>query len=508
MKPFLLTDYFDQAAERWGDRVAMEDVNVAVTYRQLWEKSRNFARFLSRQEEQTTSPIGLYFPKGIPCVTAMMGVLYHGGSYTPLDVRAPFSYVEKALDVLECEWILTDNLGEQALKKAGARQRIFNLDQIEAQAESQRLAVRKPLDCDPAFFLFTSGSTGVPKGVAISHRRVMDYISWAADFFDCDSQTVIGNQAPFLFTVSVMDLYLCFYAGARLCLIPEHTLATPTILVDFLKEKRITFIFWVPSVYANVWKSGALSDVSLPDLRQGLFVGEPMPPYVINGWISRLSHVKFYNLYGSTETDMTLCYPVIGEQTEGEGIPLGKPRKNVEAFLLDGDRQVTHPGKMGEICIRGTTLANGYWNNAEKTAQAFGENPCNPHYPEIIYRTGDLGSWDPNGNLHFHGRKDHQFKHLGYRLEANGIEEIALSSGMIHEACIQYDAGKQQIVLFYIPSESWEPREFRRFLMGAMPAYMLPTRMIELDRMPRTISGKRDRVLLQKQYLEGKEGGE
>ena len=150
----------------------------------------------------------------------------------------PFLYVEKALDVLECEWILTDNLGEQALKKAGARQRIFNLDQIEAQAESQRLAVRKPLDCDPAFFLFTSGSTGVPKGVAISHRRVMDYISWAADFFDCDSQTVIGNQAPFLFTVSVMDLYLCFYAGARLCLIPEHTLATPTILVDFLKEKE------------------------------------------------------------------------------------------------------------------------------------------------------------------------------------------------------------------------------------------------------------------------------
>lgn len=501
MKPFLLTDYLDHSILISPDRVAIEDRNGSITYRQLWERSRNLARFLSSQETVTHQPIALYFPKGIPCVIAMMGVLYHGGIYAPLDVRAPFSYVEKILHILDCEWILTDESGYQRLQSLGVTQKIINIDKIGEQTSSLPVFVRKALDCDPAFLLFTSGSTGIPKGVAISHRRVMDYIEWAKDYFSVSDQTVIGNQAPFLFTVSVMDVYLCLSAGAHLCLIPEHTLASPKLLLSYLREKRVTFIFWVPSVYANVWQSGELQKTNLSELKQCLFVGEPMHPNILNGWISCLPQARFYNLYGSTETDMTLCYPISGKQSEDQGIPLGKPRQNIDVFLLHKGKIVTDHEQIGEICIRGTTLANGYWNDSEKTSKVFIQNPFQDACPETIYTTGDLGSWDVQGNIVFHGRKDHQFKHLGYRMEANGIEEIALGSGMLAAACVQYDEYKKQIVLFYVSGTKWEPHVFRKFLIDSMPSYMLPTRFIELKEMRRTTSGKIDRVFLKQNYL-------
>lgn len=236
--PVLLTDFLEESACRWGSRTAIEDAHSSVTYAELRAKAQQVARFLSAQPEVTEQPIGVYFPKGIACVTAMLGVLYHGGMYAPLDVRAPVSYVEKALDILECEWILTDQAGEEALRRAGVKQKLFNVEQLPSElSDHLSCAARVPLDCDAAFLLFTSGSTGVPKGVAISHRRVRDYIAWAQSYFSCDEQTVIGNQAPFLFTVSVMDLYLCLSVGARLCLIPEHTLATPALLLEYLRKQ-------------------------------------------------------------------------------------------------------------------------------------------------------------------------------------------------------------------------------------------------------------------------------
>jgi acyl-coenzyme A synthetase/AMP-(fatty) acid ligase len=337
----------------------------------------------------------------------------------------------------------------------------------------------------------------------VPHSRVINYIEWARGFFAITDNEVIGNQAPFYFTVSVMDIYLSLATGSKLCVITESLFSKPDKLLEYVDEKKISLIFWVSSVYHHIAQSCALDRVRPAPLKRAWFVGEPMAAQSLHYWKEHLPDAEFANLYGSTETDMTICYRVPDGFSAVDSVPLGQPCAYSEVLLFDDEfNLVEEPGRLGEICVRGPCLALGYYNDAEKTQASFIQNPLHNDSRDLVYRTGDLGEYR-DGLIFFRGRKDHQFKHLGYRIEAGEIEAIAMGFSGVRNACVVYDGDKRQIVLFYEAGGDIDERGYRRALMADLPVYMVPTRFVRLDAMPFNANNKKDRILLKKQYIEG-----
>lgn len=486
-----------------GGKTAVEAADGSLSFAQLRETALRVAAGIGTGRQK--GMVIVYMPKGRDFLSAMLGTLYNGSAYVPMDYRAPVNRTKLIIDIAAPKLIITDERGKEYLAENGVPAellcefRALVAENAPMSDEDITKTISQTRDVDPAYLLFTSGSTGVPKGVVIPHRRVINYINWACGFFSLGGDEVIGNQAPFSFTVSVMDIYLSLATGSKLCIIPEDRFSRPGILIEYLNEHEITLIFWVSSVYQHVAKAGALSENRPKFLRRAWFVGEPMSAASLAHWMAQLPDVEFTNLYGSTETDMTICHHMPKGQFAGD-VPLGKACANIEVFLIKDDLTAAKPGEIGEICVRGSCLASGYYKDGDKTRAAFIQNPFNGDYPDIIYKTGDLGELR-DGLIYFHGRKDHQFKHLGYRIEAGEIEAIAEKFPMIKNVCALYDGEKRQIVLFYEAGGEIDEALYRRALMEDLPVYMVPTRFVKLDKMPFNANQKKDRPLLKAQYL-------
>lgn len=503
-----LIEFLEKTVAAHGSKTAVEATDGSFTYAQLRGQALRIASALSERPGDACAKkrIAVYLPKGARCLCAMLGVLYSGNVYVPLDCRAPANRTKRILEAVDPLWVITDEAGERFLTDNGVPANLLagfgalaarNAPTPEGYAEK---TIARTLDVDPAYILFTSGSTGVPKGVVIPHRRVINYIDWARGFFSISGEEVIGNQAPFYFTVSAMDIYLSLATGATLHLIPEDRFSRPDRLLQYLNEHEISLIFWVSSVYHHVAKADALANDCPRFLRHAWFVGEPMPEASIAYWIQKLPDVEFTNLYGSTETDMTICYR-IPKGRPVENLPLGSACANTDILLLKEDGSAAKPGEIADIYVRGSCLASGYFQDVEKTRASFIQNPLHNEYTDILYKTGDLGEMK-DGLLYFHGRKDHQFKHLGYRIEAGDIESAASAYDGIVNACALYDGEKRQIVLLYEADKPIDELGYRRALMAELPVYMVPTRFVRLDAMPFNANRKKDRMLLKARYIE------
>jgi len=486
-----------------SDKMAIDAADGSLSFAQLRESALRIAAGIGTDCKK--GMVVVYLPKGKDCLPAMLGTLYSGNAYVPMDYRAPVNRTKLIFEIVQPRLIITDERGKEYLTENGVpvellcgyNSLIAENDPISDEDITKTIA--RTQDVDPAYMLFTSGSTGVPKGVVIPHRRVINYINWAREFFSISDNEVIGNQAPFYFTVSVMDIYLSLATGSKLCIIPEDKFSRPAMLIEYLNAHEITLIFWVSSVYQHVAKASALTENRPQFLRRAWFVGEPMSVSSLIYWMEQLPDVEFTNLYGSTETDMTICQRM-PKDLFADGLPLGQACANTEALVIKEDLTVAQPGEIGEICIRGSCLALGYYKDHDKTQAAFIQNPLHSDYTDIIYRTGDLGEFR-NGLIYFHGRKDHQFKHLGYRIEVGEIEAIAEKFPMIKNACVLYDGEKRQIALFYEADGVIDEAVYRRTLMEDLPIYMVPTRFVRLDEMPFNANRKKDRPLLKAQYL-------
>jgi amino acid adenylation domain-containing protein len=361
---------------------------------------------------------------------------------------------------------------------------------------------RSIIDTDPVYIIHTSGSTGTPKGVIIPHRGVIDYIDWAKDTFSVDSSCVIGSQAPFVFDNSTLDLYLCFACGATLCLIPEELYSFPLRLAEHMAAHRINFIFWVPSIMVSMANANVLDAVPDLSLTKVLFAGEVMPARTLNIWRRRFTKALFANLYGPTEitVDCT-CYITDRDLSDDEPVPIGRPCRNTGILILNEHDLPCAPNEPGELCVRGSSLALGYWNNAEKTSTAFVQNPCNSRYPERIYRTGDLAYLNERGEIIFVGRRDSQIKHMGYRIELGEIEHFAVQVAGIRNACVLYDQPRKQIVLVYEADADIAAAVIRTELGRNLAKYMWPTVLHRVAEMPRNPSGKIDRQRLAGEFI-------
>ncbi len=493
-----VTEYFQATLARFPHKTAVVDQQGTLTFAELDRWAWSIAIAIESRSQVANRPVAVYLPKCKESVATFLGILRSGNCYAPLDVASPAAKTKTILGTLETPLVITREELLPTLVKIGfPNEKILVWEWDCAQPATAQHHWQTRIDTDPVYIIHTSGSTGKPKGVVISHRGVVDYIDWALATFPMSETDVIGSQAPFHFDNSTLDLYLCLATGATLDLIPENLFSFPLRLLEHLDKHGITFIFWVPSIMVNVANTNVLDKVSCPHLNKILFAGEVMPNKQLNVWRRRFPQSLFANLYGPTEITVDCTYFIVDREfKDDEPLPIGFPCRNTDILILNEQNQPAKMDEPGELCVRGTSLALGYWNNPEKTAQAFVQNPLNPHYPELIYRTGDLVYRNVRGEIMFTGRKDFQIKHLGYRIELGEIEHAVLNVEGMRNCCVVYNKDKKEITLFFEADRQLIPATIRERLSAFLPKYMLPTVFHQLDTMPRNPNGKIDRQQL------------
>lgn len=286
-----------------------------------------------------------------------------------------------------------------------------------------------------------------------------------------------------------------YATGSTLVIIPEQNFMFPAMLVDFLNEYKITFVFWVPFVLVNVANFDIFASKKPLYLKDVFFAGEVMPNKHLNYWRKHLPHCRYANLYGPTEITVDCTYYLVDRTFEdNEPLPIGIPCRNSDILILTDDNRIAAVEEQGELCVRGTSLALGYYNDWEKTQKAFVQNPLNTHYPEIIYRTGDVVYLNKRGEIMYVGRKDSQIKHNGYRIELGEIETAILSSELVDNCCAVYDYNRKKILLFYQSKSELDMAQFRKSVLTQLPKYMLPSEYYRVDDLKQNANGKIDRL--------------
>lgn len=481
---------------------------ISRSYRVCGRKAAlAIARQIQKAVPERKQPIAVYMEKSADMLAVFMGVAYSGNFYSPIAADMPAARIDRILETLQPALLIRARLdreeGENTFHYDGTALFLENINVEPIDDEAARRYADRILDTDLLYVLFTSGSTGTPKGVAITHRSVIDYIDWVVETFSITENDSFGNQAPFYFDNSVLDIYSAVKTGASVYIIPTKLFALPVRLLQYLVDHRISVIFWVPSAMTILSKLKAFRSVDVSaTLKKILFAGEVMPTKQLNVWRQYLPDAVYANLYGPTEITVDCTYYIVDREfTDDEPLPIGRPMRNTEILVLDEqDRAVTELGQMGELCVRGTSLAVGYYNNPEKTAAAFVQNPLQTAYEERIYRTGDLVKYNDRYELIYLSRKDFQIKHMGHRIELGEIETAVSSLDGVSSCCCLYNQEAQQITLF-MEGEEFTREQINRELSDLLPHYMLPGRVICLKSLPLNANGKIDRPKLMQDYF-------
>ncbi len=494
--------YLERSAERYPGKVAFADLESSYTYSELLENARRIGSFLAERIEPGQA-VPVYMEKGVEAVAAFMGIVYAGGFYVMLDVQQPVQRLRQILTTLDAAFIITREKEAEASKNLEYAENCLIYEEMcEAKIKDEVISRIKAqiLDINPLYAVFTSGSTGVPKGVLVSHRSVIDFIDHFTEIFGITHADVIGNQAPFDFDVSVKDIYSTMKAGATMQIIPRKFFLSPVKLLDFLSDREVTTIIWAVSALCVITTLNAFRYKVPAKLSKIMFSGELMPMNHLREWRRNLPQAMYVNLYGPSEITCNCTYYVINREYDDEEIlPIGIPFPNEKVFLLgEQDELIREPGKKGEICVSGTALSLGYYNNKEQTDAVFVQNPLNHNYREIIYRTGDLGMYNEKGELVFISRKDFQIKHMGHRIELCEVE-IAMEriEGIVRVCCI-YEEKEDKIIAFY-KGEADDKTIFAQ-LSHVLPSFMIPNRFIGVEEMPLNKNGKIDRNALMELY--------
>lgn len=496
----------EQAAEKFGDKTAFEDNDNKISFKELRAKSRALASgILSRVKTGREYPIIIHLPKSVNSIVAFMGVLYTGSPYAPVENKIAPVRMETITANLKPSLVITDAEGKESLSKLNLNAEIILFDDLLGETNDAAVdaALYKVCDLDGAYIMHTSGSTGVPKGVTISNRGVIDYASWIEATFHITENDIIGLNSPFHFDNSIFDVYTTLYTGAKTLIIPEILFMYPDKLMEYVAEQEVTVIFWVPTVMISVANSGALDGVELPKLKNILFAGEVMPCKQLNVWRKKLPDSTYTNLYGPTETNVCTYYIVDREFADNDSLPIGKACENMRVVILNEENKKCKVGEQGELCISTSGRSLEYWNAPDISSKVFVQNPLNTKYHDKIYRTGDLVYEAEDGNIMFMGRRDNQIKLRGNRIELGDLESAATQLDGVKSCCALFDKDKQEIVLFIETDTDIAPRKFRMALRDFVPGYMVPAKVITMEQFPHTSSGKIDRVGLRKEYIEG-----
>lgn len=494
-------EYLENSAEKYPHKTAVADEKNAMTYAELKDSAMRIGSFLAKHT-RPQSPVAVLSNKSVSTLCVFLGCAYAGCFYVPLNVQHPKERRDRILNTLENPLLLVDD-NELRLVPENYAGKVIAFSDLSGDFEEAALSKIRAqhIDIDPLYILFTSGSTGEPKGIAVSHRSVIDFIEEFTSLFGIGENDVIGNQAPFDFDVSVKDIYSSLKCGATLQIIPKQKFSFPTYLIDYLCERKITTLIWAVSALCILSGYHAFT-YKVPDtLQKILFSGEVMPISHLNEWKSYYPGAMFVNLYGPTEITCNCTYYILDKgRYEREVLPIGVPFPNERVFLLnEKNEKVSKAGEQGEICVSGTALSLGYYKNEAETQKAFVRNPLNNAYTEMIYRTGDLGYYDESGLICFTGRKDFQIKHMGHRIELSEIEKAIQDIEDVSRALCIFDQESDKIWAFYCGKE--ENPKIASVLRKKLPAYMVPHKCVYLKDFPLTENGKIDRKKLRKEYI-------
>lgn len=503
-----LIEYFVETVGKFPNKIAVVDGESRCTFAQLDIKARQLAKVLVDSCQCKRCPIAMFLPKGIEALFADIAISYSGNAYMNLDVKNPPERLKNIITLIHPFAIITNSryksiieplAGDDAIKVINVDDVTENIEVLSQQFFMDR--INDLIDTDPYCIINTSGSTGTPKGVVLNHRSFIDFMAQTFDEYRFAENDVIGSLSPVIFDIWSYEMCVLMGKGASIVVIPETYSAFPVKILQLMQQQNVSYIFWVPTIMVNIANMGLLQQVPMPSLRLCWFAGEVFPTKQFNIWRHSLPQTTFANFYGPIEITLDcVYYTVEREISDDEPIPIGKPFRNTDILILDENNQnVTEANKEGELCIRGTSLAMGYYNNPEKTTAAFVQNPLNHSYPETIYRTGDLVFINELGEIVFKGRKDNLIKHLGYRMELGEIEHVVINTlQLVRNGCVVYNHQRKEITMFYESDKELTDAEFRKLIGKVLPKYMIPTVYCHLSELKRNANGKIDRLYYNK----------
>ncbi|MBE6590116.1 MAG: amino acid adenylation domain-containing protein [Ruminococcaceae bacterium] len=496
-----ILEYLERTAPRLPDKVAYSDGSFDMSFGELYRVSRAIGSALIERGYKK-SPVVILMNKHPREIAAFYGTVYAGGFYVPLDPEMPAHRMQLILENVGARVMIVDEKGEKLARTLDFDGEILSYEELSAHREDTLALAcvrEKQIDTDPIYIVFTSGSTGIPKGVVACHRSVIDYVEALCEALPFSEETVFANQTPLFFDAPLKELMPVIKYGATAYLVPKKYFLFPMMLCDFLNEHRVNTVCWVVSALTMISSMGVLEKNPPKYLHTVAFGSEVFPLRQYELWRAALPNARFFNLYGPTEATGMSCYwRAERALEEGEPIPVGVPFRNTALLLIGEDGREVADGETGEIYLRGTCVTLGYYNNPEKTAEAFVQNPLQSAYPETVYRTGDLGYINRHGELVFVSRKDAQIKHMGHRIELGEIESAAAALEGVFRACALYDKEAQKILLYYTGSIAEDV--LNGHLRTYLPRYMLPALCRRLDRMPLTPNGKLDRRTLAERH--------
>ena len=498
-------EFLEETAVSYPDRCVYSDPERTYTFAEAIRTARAIGSRIGSLRA-SGQPVAVFMEKSASMAAAILGVLYGGCCYCPIDTSMPEERIRIILSVLDPIAAITEPASRHLAEHLTCP--VWDFDELTGTPEDAELLAQirsGACETDPLYILFTSGSTGVPKGVMGCHRMILNNLCWLEKEFPYEPEDVLGSQVPFHFVISLHDIFVPLRFGCSTFIIPQEYFSSLARLVSCLNSSHVTSVFWVPSALTVVARLNGF-DTQLPlFLRYIFFIGEVMPVKYLNYWRRYLPNARYVNMYGSTETHVSMYYELCRDFADDERLPIGRACENVKALILDDNGRPVPPGDpaAGELCIGGAALSIGYYKDPEKTKDRYIFLKTALSEQERFYRTGDIASYAADGTIIYHGRKDFQVKRMGYRIELGEIEAAAALIPQISECVCVYNEEKQMILLLYTSAEKIDSKTLSACISARIPRYMMPNRYIRLEQMPRNVNGKADRRGLKELYAQG-----
>lgn len=497
-----LIEYFEDSVNKYPQKLAVIDKEREINFHGLRQKALQLAQKLINTNDRQNNPVAVFLDKSIESIYSDLGIIYSGNFYMNLDVKTPAERINNILQLVKPRTIISSSKQIKTITSVIPEDmEVILLDEENFDEPFDENDILKRLssviDTDPSCIINTSGSTGTPKGVVLNHRSFFDFTEWAIDTFKFEDDLIMGSLSPIIFDIYSFELCMLMAKASTLVVLPGNLAAFPAKILELLEKHKVNFLFWVPTIMVNIANMDLLSTFKLENLNTVWFAGEVFPTKQFNYWHRHLPQVRFANLYGPIEITLDCTYYIVDKEIPDEQpLPIGYPCRNSDIIILDAnDKAINEPNIDGELCVRGSSLAMGYYNNPEKTAAAFIQNPLNNSYPEIIYRTGDIVCYNEDGLIMIKGRKDNIIKHMGYRTDLGEIEHVIINTlKLVKNGCIVYNKDAKEITLFYEAEQEISAVDFRKKIGMALPKYMIPTVYHHLDLLKRNTNGKIDRL--------------
>jgi amino acid adenylation domain-containing protein len=522
---YLLHQGVDESAGRDPQRDAMRFQGQALTYQQLAERSNQLAHFLRDQGIQRRDRVGVFLNKTLETVIAIYGIMKAGAAYVPLDPRSPITRLQTIIHDCEIRGIISQEDKAPILREVGQLNtplqfviglsstyeqygfRLYDWNDVAQFPGASPPAVTL-MEQDLAYIMYTSGSTGAPKGIMHTHYSGLSYARLSAATYGVTHQDVLSNHSPLHFDMSTFDYLTGPFCGATTIIIPEAFTLFPANLSKLIQDERMTIWYSVPFALIQLITRGVLENRDLSSLRWILYGGEPFPRGHLRTLMETLPAARISNVYGPAEVNQCTYYhlpPPSEWEDDDAPVPLGVIWDNSEGLVLDDDDQALGAGQMGELVVRTPTMMRGYWGRPDLNAKAFYRREVFPDYQDVFYRTGDLVQLRPDGLYDFFGRKDHQIKVRGYRVELAEVDHVLTGHEAVEEgaayALRSEDGDTIEAAVILAAGASVTERELIAYLNGRLPHYAVPQRILFMESFPRTGTGKIDRRALRQMAM-------